>query len=73
MDAHLILPARFTGITCTAYEWRELSAGSLPGEMPESVEEQQLRFRCSIGSHNISLNHFPLKVRSLLSCCLWRE
>ncbi|CAM9186935.1 unnamed protein product, partial [Lampetra planeri] len=61
MEANLIRPAHFTGITCTAYERRELSAGSLAVEMPESVREQQLRFRCSTGSHNVSLNHFSLK------------
>uniref|UniRef100_A0A8C4I1I1 Adhesion G protein-coupled receptor A2 n=1 Tax=Dicentrarchus labrax TaxID=13489 RepID=A0A8C4I1I1_DICLA len=46
MEAHLIRP---------------VSMGSLGMEMPESAHEQQLRFRCSTGSHNTSLNNFPLK------------
>ncbi|XP_034004579.1 adhesion G protein-coupled receptor A2 [Trematomus bernacchii] len=61
MEAHFIRPAHFTGITCTAYQRREVSTGSLGMETSESTHEQQLRFRCSTGSHNTSLNHFPLK------------
>lgn len=63
MEAHLIRTAHFTGITCTAYQRREVSTVSLGMEMSESAHEQQLRFRCSTGSHNTSLNNFPLKVR----------
>ncbi|KAF3695965.1 Adhesion G protein-coupled receptor A2 [Channa argus] len=61
MEAHLIRPAHFTGITCTAYQRREVSPGSVGMEMTESAHEQQLRFRCSTGSHNTSLNKFLLK------------
>ncbi|XP_069555881.1 LOW QUALITY PROTEIN: adhesion G protein-coupled receptor A2 [Brachyistius frenatus] len=61
MEAHLIRPAHFTGITCTAYQRREVLTGSPGMEMPESVHEQPLHFRCSTGSHNTSLNNFPLK------------
>lgn len=63
MEAHLIRTAHFTGITCTAYQRRDVPMVSQGMEMPESVHEQQLRFRCSTGSHNTSLNDFPLKVR----------
>lgn len=63
MEAHLIRTAHFTGITCTAYQRRDTPAVNQGTEMPESVYEQQLRFRCSTGSHNTSLNDFPLKVR----------
>ncbi|XP_008280530.1 adhesion G protein-coupled receptor A2 isoform X2 [Stegastes partitus] len=61
MEAHLIRPAHFTGITCTAYQRREVLTGNPNMEMPESIHEQQLHFRCSTGSHNTSLNNFPLK------------
>ncbi|XP_047446779.1 adhesion G protein-coupled receptor A2 [Mugil cephalus] len=61
MEAHLIRPAHFTGITCTVYQRREVSAGSPGMEIPESAHEQQLNFRCSTGSHNTSLNNFPIK------------
>lgn len=63
MEAHLIRTAHFTGITCTAYQRRDVSTVSLGMETSESAHEQQLRFRCSTGSHNTSLNNFPLKVR----------
>lgn len=66
MEAHLIRPAHFTGITCTAYQRRDVSAGSLTMEMTESAHDPVLRFRCSTGSHNTSLNNFPLKVRHAL-------
>lgn len=74
MEAHLIRPAHFTGITCIAYQRRELSTGSLGMEITESANEQLLRFRCSTGSHNTSLNNFLLKVRhwyvaSVTTCC----
>lgn len=55
MEAHLIRPTHFIGITCTAFQHHDVSQGS--------SEEQQLHFRCSTGSHNISLNNFPLKVK----------
>lgn len=64
MEAHLIRPAHFTGITCTAYQRREASSGIVGIEMAESAHEQQLRFRCSTGSHNTSLNNFLLKVKA---------
>lgn len=62
MEAHLIRPAHFTGITCIAYQRRELSTGSLGMEITDSANEQLLHFRCSTGSHNTSLNNFLLKV-----------
>lgn len=64
MEAHLIRPAHFTGITCTAYQRRETTPGAVGVEKTESAHEQQLRFRCSTGSHNTSLNNFLLKVRT---------
>lgn len=61
MEAHLIRPAHFTGITCTAYQRREVLTGNPNMEKPDSTHEQQLHFRCSTGTHNTSLNNFPLK------------
>uniref|UniRef100_A0AAQ4RJF4 Adhesion G protein-coupled receptor A2 n=1 Tax=Gasterosteus aculeatus aculeatus TaxID=481459 RepID=A0AAQ4RJF4_GASAC len=61
MEAHFIRSAHFTGITCTAYQRREELTSSLGMDRSESTHEQQLRFRCSTGSHNTSLNNFPLK------------
>lgn len=58
MEAHLIRTAHFIGITCTAFQHHEVSQG-----LSEPAQEQQLHFRCSTGSHNISLNNFPLKVK----------
>ncbi|XP_051510132.1 adhesion G protein-coupled receptor A2-like isoform X1 [Myxocyprinus asiaticus] len=59
LEAHLIRPAHFTGMSCTAYQRREGTGGSHDGI--ESALEQQLRFRCTTGTHNTSLNAFPLK------------
>ncbi|MEQ2181280.1 hypothetical protein GOODEAATRI_009797 [Goodea atripinnis] len=67
MEAHLIRPAHFTGITCTAYYHREVPKGRPGVETPESAPQQLLHFRCSTGSHNTSLNNFPLKVRFFLA------
>lgn len=62
MEAHLIRPAHFTGMSCTAYQKRESLTGSLgPVEGAEPSQEQQLRFRCTTGTHNTSLHSFPLK------------
>ncbi|TSO88128.1 Adhesion G protein-coupled receptor A2 [Bagarius yarrelli] len=58
MEAHLIRPAHFTGMTCTAFERRESSGA---GDAIDSNHEQQLHFRCTTGTHNMSLNSFPLK------------
>ncbi|KAI5622050.1 adhesion G protein-coupled receptor A2 precursor [Silurus asotus] len=60
MEAHLIRPAHFTGMTCTAYERRE-SSGTSGLDGIESNYEQQLHFRCTTGTHNTSLTAFPLK------------
>ncbi|XP_063049483.1 adhesion G protein-coupled receptor A2 [Engraulis encrasicolus] len=62
MLAHLIRPAHFTGMSCTAYQKREpLGLNSNNQEVPEMPHEQQLRFRCTTGAHNTSLDNFPLK------------
>ncbi|MCI4381174.1 hypothetical protein PGIGA_G00248810 [Pangasianodon gigas] len=60
MEAHLIRPAHFTGMTCTAYERRE-SSGASGLDVIDSTNEQQLHFRCTTGTHNMSLTAFPLK------------
>ncbi|XP_076845234.1 LOW QUALITY PROTEIN: adhesion G protein-coupled receptor A2 [Brachyhypopomus gauderio] len=61
IEAHLIRPAHFTGMSCTAYQRREISGISSGLDVIESANEQQLRFRCTTGTHNTSLNAFPLK------------
>ncbi|XP_034025827.1 adhesion G protein-coupled receptor A2 isoform X4 [Thalassophryne amazonica] len=62
MEAHLIRPSHFTGLTCTAYQRRESLTASVGVEVGmESIPEQQLCFRCSTGSHNMSLNNFSMK------------
>jgi len=62
MEAHLIRPAHFTGMTCTAYQRRHLPGSSVGSDGSEYDRDQDLSFRCSTGSHNTSLNSFPLKV-----------
>lgn len=61
MEAHLIRPAHFTGITCIVYQRREVLVGGLGMEVTDSTQEHELRFRCITGTHNTSLNNFPLK------------
>ncbi|XP_066500588.1 adhesion G protein-coupled receptor A2 [Hoplias malabaricus] len=61
MEAHLIRPAQFTGMSCTVYQRRENSGAPSGLDTTESVPEQHLRFRCTTGTHNTSLNAFPLK------------
>ncbi|KAJ8285873.1 hypothetical protein GJAV_G00031950 [Gymnothorax javanicus] len=61
LEAHLIRPAHFTGMSCTVYERREGMGGGLGLEGAEPAQEQLLRFRCTTGTHNTSLNSFPLK------------
>lgn len=62
MEAHLIRPAHFTGITCIVYQRREVLVGNVGMEVTDSAREHLLRFRCITGVHNTSLNYFPLKV-----------
>ncbi|XP_027022968.1 adhesion G protein-coupled receptor A2 isoform X1 [Tachysurus fulvidraco] len=59
LEAHLVRPAHFTGMTCTAYERRE-SSGARGLDVTDSTQ-QELHFRCTTGTHNMSLNAFPLK------------
>lgn len=61
MEAHLIRPAHFTGITCIVYQRREVLVGNVGMEVTDSAREHLLRFRCITGVHNTSLNYFPLK------------
>uniref|UniRef100_A0A8C6KWR8 Adhesion G protein-coupled receptor A2 n=1 Tax=Nothobranchius furzeri TaxID=105023 RepID=A0A8C6KWR8_NOTFU len=61
MEAHLVRTAHFTGMTCTAYHRRKTSLNRPGVELTDPTSEQQLHFRCSTGSHNTSLNNFPLK------------
>uniref|UniRef100_A0A8C2KCP1 Adhesion G protein-coupled receptor A2 n=1 Tax=Cyprinus carpio TaxID=7962 RepID=A0A8C2KCP1_CYPCA len=57
MEAHLIRPAHFTGMSCTVYQRRDGAGGSQGHDGIESSPEQQLRFRCTTGTHNTSLNN----------------
>ncbi|XP_007516755.1 adhesion G protein-coupled receptor A2 isoform X1 [Erinaceus europaeus] len=69
LEAYLIKPHSYVGLTCTAFQRRE--AGALgarpigPGQHllhePETLADQQLRFRCTTGRPNISLSSFHIK------------
>jgi len=74
----MIRPAHFTGMSCTVYQRREGAGGSQVHDGIEFSLEQQLRFRCTTGTHNTSLNAFHLKVCLRFVCipsidpiCLW--
>ncbi|MBN3280306.1 AGRA2 protein, partial [Polyodon spathula] len=52
LEAYLIKPSRYTGLSCTAFQRRDGTG---------RAHEQQLRFRCTIGANNASLHDFPVK------------
>lgn len=67
LEAYLIKPHSYVGLTCTAFQRREAPAArpAGPGQHlspePESTSDQQLRFRCTTGRPNISLSSFHIK------------
>lgn len=70
LEAYLIKPHSYVGLTCTAFQRREGGAlAAQPGGLgqtvpmePEPLAHQQLRFRCTTGRPNISLSSFHIKV-----------
>ncbi|XP_054996955.1 adhesion G protein-coupled receptor A2 isoform X2 [Sorex araneus] len=56
LEAYLIKPHSYVGLTCTAFQRREAVAPE-----PEPPGDQQLRFRCTTGRPNISLSAFHIK------------
>lgn len=69
LEAYLVKPHSYVGLTCTAFQRREVSLPggrpSSPGHSlqsePEPLAEQQLRFRCTTGRPNVSLSSFHIK------------
>ncbi|XP_062933382.1 adhesion G protein-coupled receptor A2 [Cynocephalus volans] len=73
LEAYLIKPHSYVGLTCTAFQRREVGApGTRPGSPghsppaepepePEPLADQQLRFRCTTGRPNVSLSSFHIK------------
>lgn len=70
LEAYLIKPHSYVGLTCTAFQRREVGVSgvqpSSPGQdvplEPEALADQQLRFRCTTGRPNVSLSSFHIKV-----------
>lgn len=70
LEAYLIKPHSYVGLTCTAFQRREAGAagvrpggpGQNPSPEPEPLTDQQLRFRCTTGRPSISLSSFHIKV-----------
>ncbi|XP_066495904.1 adhesion G protein-coupled receptor A2 isoform X2 [Tiliqua scincoides] len=63
-EAYLIKPESYVGLSCTAFQKREmgLSVRSPRQERyVESLTDQQLKFRCTTGRPNISLTNFHVK------------
>ncbi|XP_027624949.1 adhesion G protein-coupled receptor A2 [Tupaia chinensis] len=69
LEAYLIKPHSYVGLTCTAFQRREVgvpgmqpgSAGQNAPPEPEPSTDQQLRFRCTTGRPNVSLSSFHIK------------
>lgn len=70
MEAYLIKPHSYVGLTCTAFQRREAGVpgarpaglGQNPSPELEPLADQQLRFRCTTGRPNVSLSSFHIKV-----------
>ncbi|XP_021092482.1 adhesion G protein-coupled receptor A2 isoform X2 [Heterocephalus glaber] len=69
LEAYLIKPQSYVGLTCTAFQRQEVGVAgprlgspghSTPPE-PEPLTDQHLRFRCTTGRPNISLSSFHIK------------
>ncbi|XP_077000487.1 adhesion G protein-coupled receptor A2 [Tamandua tetradactyla] len=66
LEAYLIKPHSYVGLTCMAFQRTEAGArpgspGHSPLPEPEPLADQQLRFRCTTGRPNISLSSFHIK------------
>ncbi|XP_073758564.1 adhesion G protein-coupled receptor A2 isoform X2 [Callorhinus ursinus] len=69
LEAYLIKPHSYVGLTCTAFQRREAGAPGVrpggpsqnPSPEPEPLADQQLRFRCTTGRPSISLSSFHIK------------
>ncbi|XP_034376857.1 adhesion G protein-coupled receptor A2 isoform X1 [Arvicanthis niloticus] len=69
LEAYLIKPHSYVGLTCTAFQRREVGMSGVqpsgPGQDvpldPEPLADQKLRFRCTTGRPNISLSSFHIK------------
>uniref|UniRef100_A0A8C0NM20 Adhesion G protein-coupled receptor A2 n=1 Tax=Canis lupus familiaris TaxID=9615 RepID=A0A8C0NM20_CANLF len=69
LEAYLIKPHSYVGLTCTAFQRREAGVpgvrpggpGQNPSPEPEPLADQQLRFRCTTGRPSISLSSFHIK------------
>ncbi|XP_054853175.1 adhesion G protein-coupled receptor A2 isoform X2 [Eublepharis macularius] len=63
-EAYLIKPESYTGLSCTAFQKREVVLGGRPPRQErysEPLADQQLKFRCTTGRPNISLASFHVK------------
>ncbi|XP_020012409.1 adhesion G protein-coupled receptor A2 isoform X2 [Castor canadensis] len=68
LEAYLIKPHSYVGLTCTAFQRKEVGMSGTrlgPGQNappePDPSADEQLRFRCTTGRPNISLSSFHIK------------
>ncbi|XP_028655007.1 adhesion G protein-coupled receptor A2 [Erpetoichthys calabaricus] len=57
LDAYLIKPARYTGLSCTALQRRDVGVG----DRTDTGHDMLLRFRCTTGVLNATLHSFAVK------------
>ncbi|KAM5264887.1 adhesion G protein-coupled receptor A2 [Ctenodactylus gundi] len=61
LEAYLIKPHSYVGLTCTAFQRQDGGPGQNPPPEPEPPAHQQLRFRCTTGRPGVSLSSFHIK------------
>nr|XP_003226777.1 PREDICTED: adhesion G protein-coupled receptor A2 [Anolis carolinensis] len=63
-EAYLIKPDSYVGLSCTAFQKRDMMLGGRPPRQErytEPLADQQIKFRCTTGRPNISLTSFHIK------------
>nr|XP_033804665.1 adhesion G protein-coupled receptor A2 [Geotrypetes seraphini] len=66
LEAYLIKPDSYTGLSCTAFQrrdgsWPQTQGGNRQEQEANQPSDQLLKFRCTTGRSNVSLANFHIK------------
>ncbi|XP_029459754.1 adhesion G protein-coupled receptor A2 isoform X2 [Rhinatrema bivittatum] len=66
LEAYLIKPDSYIGLSCTAFQrqdgsWSSTQGGNRQEQEAHLISDQQLKFRCTTGRSNVSLANFHIK------------